>query len=82
MTPQGDPEERSALDDAKEFLSNLLADGPVSNKQIRGDAEGAGIAWRTIQRAQKALGIEAYKGGMKGGWLWKLPAKNVYQSDR
>lgn len=77
MAPQGDPEERSALDDAKEFLSNLLADGPVSNKQIRGDAEGAGIAWRTIQRAQKALGIEAYKGGMKGGWLWKLPAKNA-----
>jgi putative DNA primase/helicase len=77
MAPQGDPEERSALDDAKEFLNNLLAEGPVSNKQIRGDAEGAGIAWRTIQRAQKALGIEAYKGGMKGGWLWKLPAKSA-----
>lgn len=81
MAPQGDPEERSALDDAKEFLSNLLADGPVSNKQIRGDAEGAGIAWRTIQRAQKALGIEAYKGGMKGGWLWKLPPKNANNTE-
>jgi putative DNA primase/helicase len=32
MAPQGDPEERSALDDAKVFLSNLLADGPVSSR--------------------------------------------------
>ncbi len=75
MAPQGDPEELSALDDAKEFLSTLLADGPVSNKQIRGDAEGAGHSWQTIRRAQKALGIEAHKDGMKGPWLWCLPPK-------
>ena len=42
----------------------------VSSKQIRVDAEGAGFAWRTIQRAKKALDIDAYKGGMKEGWLW------------
>lgn len=75
MAPQGDPEERNALDDAKEFLSNLLADGPVSSKQIKGDAEGAGHSWQTIRRAQKALGIEAQKEGMKGPWLWRLPSK-------
>lgn len=75
MSPQGDPEERSAMDDAKEFLSNLLADGPVSSKQIKGDAEGAGHSWQTIRRAQKALGIEAHKEGMKGPWLWRLPSK-------
>ena len=75
MSPQGDPEELSALDDAKEFLSTLLADGPVSSKQIRVDAEGAGHSWPTIRRAQKALGIEAHKDGMKGPWLWCLPPK-------
>lgn len=75
MAPQGDPEELSALDDAKEFLSTLLADGPVSSKQIRGDAEGAGHSWQTVRRAQKALGIEAHKEGMKGPWLWCLPSK-------
>ena len=75
MAPQGDPEELSALDDAKEFLSTLLADGPVSSKQIRVDAEGAGHSWPTIRRAQKALGIEAHKDGMKGPWLWCLPPK-------
>lgn len=77
MAPQGNPEERSALDDAKEFLSNMLDDGPVSSRQLKGDAEGAGIAWRTIQRAQKALGIEARKEGMKGPWLWSLPTKEA-----
>lgn len=75
MSPQGDPEERSALDDAKEFLSNLLADGPVSSRIIKGDAEGAGHSWQTVRRAQKALGIEAQKEGMKGPWLWRLPSK-------
>ena len=77
MAPQGDLDERSALDDAKVFLTNLLTDGPVSSRQIRADAEGAGFAWRTIQRAQKALDIDAYKGGMKEGWLWILPPKNA-----
>lgn len=83
MAPQGNQEERSALDDAKEFLTNLLSDGPVSSRQLKGDAEGAGIAWRTIQRAQKVLGIEARKEGMKGPWLWSLPAKDAnYDEER
>ncbi|MBM4312517.1 MAG: AAA family ATPase, partial [Deltaproteobacteria bacterium] len=81
MAPQGDPEEQSALDDAKEFLNTLLADGPVSNKQIRGDAEGAGHSWQTVRRAQKALGIEAHKEGMKGPWLWCLPSKALNNTE-
>jgi putative DNA primase/helicase len=81
MAPQEDSEERSTLDDAKLFLTNLLADGPVSSKQIRADAEGAGLSWRTIQRAQKALDIDAYKGGMKEGWLWMLPPKSAKKDE-
>jgi putative DNA primase/helicase len=75
MTPLGDAEERSEIEDAKAFLENLLADGPVSSKPIRADAEGAGYSWATIRRAQKALGIVPAKEGMKGPWLWKLPPK-------
>jgi len=77
MAPQEDPKERSALDEAKLFLTNLLADGPVSSRQIRADAEGAGLSWRTVQRAQKAVGIDAYKGGMNEGWFWMLPSKHA-----
>ncbi len=81
MAPQGDPEERSALDDAKVFLTNLLTEGPVSSRQIRADAEGVGHAWPTVRRAQKALGIEAHKKTMKGHWLWQLPSKMLKSSE-
>lgn len=67
------PEEHSDMQDAKAFLRDLISAGPVPSRQIRADAEGAGYSWRTIQRAQKALGIDAVKDGMKGGWVWKLP---------
>jgi len=72
MAPQETGDERSDLDDAKDFLRELLAQGPLRSKQIQKDAEGAGYAWRTIQRAKKALEVTAYKDGMKGGWLWRL----------
>src|SRR5208282_4722307 len=75
MIMQGDPEERSAVEDAKEFLTGLLADGPVSSKQVRADAEGAGHAWAAVRRAQKALGVEVVKAGMRSGWEWRLPPK-------
>ena len=79
MRPQGDPEERNALEEAKEFLTNLLADGPVSTRQVKADADGAGHSWASIRRAQTALKIEATKEGMKGPWLWKLPPKMLKQ---
>lgn len=61
------------LADAKQFLQGLLADGALPTKAIKADADGAGYSWSTIRRAQKELGIEAVKEGMKGGWVWKLP---------
>lgn len=72
MRPEVHGEERGELDDAKDFLRGLLADGAMPSKQIKVDAEGAGHAWRTIQRAQKALGVIPFKDGMKGGWRWRL----------
>lgn len=84
MQPQGDPEERSALDDARQFLLGLMADGPVKAGQIKIDADGAGFNWRTIQRAADRLNIERNKDGMRGGWTWKLPPKmtNTPEDDR
>lgn len=81
MTPQGDPEERSALDDARQFLLGLLADGPVRAGQIKSDADGAGFGWKTIQRAADRLGVERQKDGMKGGWTWKLPPKGTSEAE-
>lgn len=69
----GDDGEGGALADAKRFLTDLLADGAQPTKTIKADADGAGYSWATIRRAQKALGIEPAKQGMKTGWVWKLP---------
>lgn len=70
-------EETGALAEAKRFLSELLADGPLPSKAIKADADGAGHAWATIRKAQKALGVEAIKDGMKGGWLWQMPGQEA-----
>lgn len=69
----GDDGEGGTLSDAKRFLSDLLAAGPVPTKAIKTDADGAGYSWATIRRASKALGVEAVKEGMKAGWVWRMP---------
>lgn len=69
------PQERGALEEAKQFLAGLLTKGPVPATVVRSDAEAAGYAWATLRRAKKALSVEAVKEGMKDGWLWKLPSK-------
>ncbi len=71
----GDSEERTAFDDAKGFLQGLLADGAIRAKQVYAEGRDAGYSERTIRRAQKALGIEAAKDGLKGPWSWSMPPK-------
>lgn len=67
-------EDSNSLADCKQFLRDLLADGPVSVKQIKADIDGAGYSWATARRAQKALAIEAIKEGLRSVWVWRLPA--------
>lgn len=66
-----------SLADAKRFLLDLLADGPMPSKAIRADCDGAGYAWTTIRRAKEALHVDSVKeGGHFSGkqqWVWRLP---------
>lgn len=68
-------EDGSKKADVEQFLSDLLADGPLPTKQVKIDAEGAGYSWSTIRRAQSSLGIEATKekGSKTSAWIWMLP---------
>lgn len=70
-----DDGEGGSLADAKRFLRDLLADGPMRAGEIFKDANQAGYSKRSIQRAANAIKIERHKEGMKGGWAWRLPAK-------
>lgn len=67
-----DADERSALDDACQFLSDLLGDGPVGAKDVEGHAQAAGVASRTLRRAKTVLGVRSDK-QPTGQWAWVLP---------
>lgn len=64
-----------ALGDAKQFLSDLLADGPQPVRVIKTKANDAGHAWATVKRAKTELGITPKKTGLKDGWSWLLPRR-------
>jgi putative DNA primase/helicase len=75
----GGIEARCARDEAKEFLLELLAEGPVPQKEIKIAAEGAGLGYRTVQRAKDSLGIKARREDFDGThrWIWRLPCKDA-----
>jgi hypothetical protein len=67
-----DPEQRSALSEAKEFLLKELADGSVAAEQVKKDARAAGVSERTLKRAKRALGVGSDKAS-DGSWNWVPP---------
>lgn len=68
-------EEHTQRDEAKDFLKQLLADGPMPAKEVRKEAEQVGIKEATLKRAKKALNIDSNRSGFgsSGVWLWELP---------
>lgn len=62
-----------ALQDAKDFLSEVLAGGPVPSKQVQAEAKEAGISSATVKRAREALHVKAKKDGLV--WCLELPSK-------
>jgi hypothetical protein len=72
-----DPEERSALEEACDFLRVELANGPRSASEIQEAARRTGIAERTLKRAKAKLGVVSDKaeGVLGGQWFWRLPAE-------
>lgn len=64
--------EVSELGEAKEFLTQVLADGPMTAKEVQRQANEAGLAWRTVRRAQSEMGIRPTKTRFDGHWEWSL----------
>jgi hypothetical protein len=66
--------DRSALDDAVEFLAAELGDGErrSANEVVR-SAKSLGYSTATVHRARKRLGVETEKAGFGRGWEWWLP---------
>lgn len=76
-------QDSSALDDAKTFLLELLADGELAQKQIQLDSKGASHSWRTVERAKKELNIVSSKSKLDKCWYWKLAVNSAkYDEER
>ena len=57
-----------ARDDAKKFLTDLLAAGPIPKDDVLEAAEANGIAERTLRRAKTDLQIVVKKEGLLISW--------------
>jgi hypothetical protein len=70
-----DPDAPSQLEEAQQFLRDVLAEGPVTVNDLKREAKGADIKWATVRRAKDALGVGAEKVGFRDGssWSWRLP---------
>lgn len=68
---QGD-EASSALESAVEFLREVLGNDVVPTKEVEREAQQAGVAKRTLQRASNVLGVRKNRGS-EGKWYWSLP---------
>jgi hypothetical protein len=78
----GDEEERSAREEAVEFLRDYLADGTWhSVSEVYKAANAIQIADRTLRRARAKLGVEAEKSAFHGGWQWRLPEVAKVESE-
>lgn len=71
------PEEKTALDEAKDFLTDLLSNGPIESNRVQKESKVAGIADATLRRAKKALNIVMEKHKFQGAWVWALPVKDA-----
>lgn len=63
--------------EAEEWLKELLADGSLAAAHVEREAKAAGLAWRTVQRACRNLGIKPRRDRFDGGWTWDLPAEDA-----
>jgi putative DNA primase/helicase len=65
--------ERSATEEAVEWLETLLAHGSMEAKKAQSEARQAGISEKALRSARERLGIKPIKSSFAGGWLWALP---------
>ena len=63
----------SKLEQAKELLRELLADGPKPQTEIGEAARTRDIGASTLKNAKAGLNIVSRRSGFAGGWVWQLP---------
>jgi putative DNA primase/helicase len=73
LAAPADEDQRSALDDAKDFLHEQLANGPAAVKEVEQLAVKAGHTLRTLRRARDALNVLSSPSDFGGPRMLHLP---------
>ena len=70
-------EEKTAIDEAAEFLSDYLAKGPAKQADVMRGARANGISEMTLRRAKKRLNVQTRKVGFGSNSYteWSLPGE-------
>ncbi len=64
-------EDKGALEEAEDFLREVLKEGPMPSRDVWKEAAENKIAERTLKRAKANLGIVSKKSS--SGWTMELP---------
>lgn len=75
-----DPEDRTAVREAEEWLRDFLAGGDRPANEGYGEGAKVGIARRTLERAKAKLGVRSRK--RDDGWRWTLPEDRQPHSEK
>lgn len=74
LEPEISGKQWAARDEATDWLNELLNSGPVPASEVKSEADKAGIAWRTVERAAARLDVKKSRVGFgrEGVWQWSL----------
>jgi hypothetical protein len=67
-----DGEERSAVDEARDWLADFLGSGARAANDVKKAARAVGISDKTLERAKRALSAVARKQSFSGAWVWEM----------
>jgi AAA domain len=79
LAPYRSEEERSASEEAVDFLRGMLSEGDVPVQDVIREAKKASISEITLRRAKKDLKVKATRQTLEGHargsglWVWRLP---------
>jgi hypothetical protein len=79
--PEKGKGEDTALNDAQEFLKEMLVEGALPFTEIEEQRKIHGIASKTLQRAKQSLGIKSrqYRKDGKRWWEWRMDESDSHQ---
>lgn len=68
-------QDKNRLDEAVDFLLEILANEPRLIKDAKREAKAADISEATLRRARERLNVKAYKEGDE--WFWYMPMSSI-----